>query len=421
MHRRDFLRFSGASLAAATITGGMSLRARAANDEIPASIRDLQAMTDGVEPISVDERKRRIEKARQIMKKHKIDALYLEPGTSMRYFLDVQFWLSERMIAAIIPARGEIVYVAPAFEERKLGELISIDGDVRTWHEHASPYALVAQCIRDLGGSAPVIGVEERVRFFLVDGIRTEAPRTQFVLGTPVTAGCRMIKTPTELALMQHANDVTIEAYKALVVSLEEGMTQHDFRALSRVAHENLGYEGQISANFAAASAFPHGSAAPQRLKEGDIVLMDGGCNVEGYRSDISRTIVFGEPNQRQTDVWNLEKQAQASAFAAIEPGVPCSHIDAVARQVIEEGGFGAEYEYFTHRVGHGIGMDGHEWPYLVRGNDLPLQPGMCFSDEPGIYITGEFGVRLEDCFYVTEDGAQFFTTPSPAIDRPFA
>ncbi|MCP4659369.1 MAG: aminopeptidase P family protein [bacterium] len=392
-----------------------------AEKRLPAAIEKLQPMTDGIVPITPEERRSRVLKAQRLMREEGMDALLLEPGTSMNYFLDFRFFRSERMVTALIPAQGEVVYVAPAFEKDKVEENITIPGEVRTWHEHESPYELVADYLKGLKKPQPTLGVEERLRFFLVDGIRQEAPAVHFRLATPVTAGCRMIKSAAELALIQRAMDVTLTAYKALAECLREDMTRDELRELCAEAHGKLGFDGGIMANFAEASALPHGSSESQRLKKGDIILIDGGCAVEDYRSDISRTWVYGKPSQRQIDVWNVVKEAQAAAFAAVRPGVACSRIDAVARKIISDAGFGPDYTYFSHRVGHGIGMDGHEWTYLVRGNETPLEPGMCFSDEPGIYIGGEFGVRLEDCFYVTDSGAGFFTEPSPSIDQPFA
>jgi len=392
-----------------------------AGKQLPAAIEKLQPMTDGVVPISSEERQSRILKAQKLMREEGMDAVILEPGTSMDYFLDFRFFRSERMVVALIPAEGEVVYVAPAFEKDKVEENVTIPGEVRTWHEHESPYKLVADYLKGLRKPQPTLGIEERLRFFLYDGIRLEEPAVHFRLATPVTAGCRMFKSAAELALIKRAMDVTLTAYQALAECLREGMSQDEVRELCAEAHRRLGFDGGIMANFAEASAFPHGSRQPQQLKKGDVILIDGGCSVEDYHSDISRTWVFGKPSQRQIDVWNVVKEAQAAAFAAVKPGVLCSQIDAVARKIISDAGFGPDYTYFTHRVGHGIGMDGHEWTYLVRGNETPLAPGMCFSDEPGIYIGGEFGVRLEDCFYVTETGARFFTEPSPAIDQPFA
>jgi Xaa-Pro dipeptidase len=389
--------------------------------DLPDPIKKLEPMLDGVQPITKDERLARVEKARKLMVDNGIDAIYVESGTSLSYYTGMQWRGSERMLAMILPAKGEPAYVCPAFEEERARELIIFGDDIRTWQEDESPYERVAQIFKDRGVATGKIGFEERTRFFLFDGIRQMATGIEFVSADPVTIGCRVIKSKAELALMQRANDITHTAYKAVVASLWEGMTQYDFRELSTAAHKQLGVQGGIGANFGPASALPHGSSKPQKLKKGDVVLMDGGCGVEGYRSDISRTIVFGEPTERHREVWNLERKAQDAALAAAKPGVACEAVDAAARKVITDGGFGPDYKYFSHRVGHGIGMDGHEWTYLVRGNKTPLEPGMCFSNEPGIYILGEFGVRLEDCMYITEDGAKLFTPQSPAIDKPFA
>jgi Xaa-Pro dipeptidase len=265
--------------------------------------------------------------------------------------------------------------------------------------------------------------MEESVRFFLYDGIRREASRLEFVSADPVTIPCRAVKSEAEIALMQRAMDVTVQAYKASLSLLREGMTPAEFSANAAAAHRALGVQGGISAQFGASTAFPHGSREPQHLAEGDVVLMDGGCTVEGYHSDISRTIVFGRPTQRQRDVWALEKEAQAAAFAAAQLGAPCEAVDAAARKVIVDAGFGPDYQIpgLPHRAGHGIGLDVHEWHHIVRGNKVPLAVGMCFTDEPMIAIYGEFGVRLEDCVYMTQDGPVFFTEPSPSIEQPFA
>jgi Xaa-Pro dipeptidase len=383
----------------------------------------LKPMTEGISPITVQERQGRIEKARALMAENGIAAMYLEAGSGLFYFTGVRWGRSERMMAAVIPAKGEIAYVCPAFEEARLRELIIFGDDVRAWEEDESPYELIAGIFRDLGIASGRIGIEESVRFFLFDGIREEAPHLEFVSADPVTIPCRAIKSPAEIALMQRAMDITVEAYKVCISLLREGMSQEEFRANSVAVYRALGVEGSISCQFGEWTAFPHGSKEPAYLKEGDVVLMDGWCTVEGYHSDISRTIVFGEPTRRHRDVWNLEKEAQAAAFAAAQVGVPCEEVDAAARKVITEAGFGPDYKVpgLPHRTGHGIGLDIHEWYHLVRGNKTPLAPGMCFTNEPMIVIYGEFGVRLEDCMYITEDGPRFFTQPSPSIEQPFA
>ena len=387
------------------------------------SFRDLKPMTDGVSPITVEERRQRIEKARKLMVAGGLDAVYLEAGSSLFYFTGVCWWPSERMLAAVIPAKGEIAYVCPAFEEARLRELLVGGDDVRTWQEHESPYALVAGILADRGIAGGRIGIEETVRFFLFDGIGKEAPRAKLVGADAVTVGCRALKSPAEIALMQRAMDITVEAYKVCISLLAEGISQEEFAANAAAAHKALGVQGGIGVQFGQGTAFPHGSREATCLKAGDVVLMDGGCTVEGYHSDISRTIVFGEPTRRQRDVWALEKRAQAAAFAAAQVGAACEDVDAAARKVIADAGFGPDYQVpgLPHRTGHGIGLDVHEWHHLVRGNRTPLAPGMCFTNEPMIAIYGEFGVRLEDCMYLTEDGPRFFTQPSPSIEQPFA
>ena len=432
--RRRFLQLT-AGAGALGVAGGCSPRSDSApagggagtkpadGELVPESIRGLQSMAGGVAPIADEECLARIEKARRLMAEHRIDAMFLEPGSSLFYFTGVRWGLSERPFGMVLPVKGEIAYVTPKFEEQRARELTKFSDDVRTWEEDESPYRVVAGILKDRGVTTGRIGIEERVRFFIYDGVRKEAPRAEFVDATPVTAGCRLFKSPAEIALMQKANDITIAAYRAAFGALHEGMTQFDFRRNVEAAFAALGAPGgSAGAQFGEYTAFPHGSIQPQRLKEGDVVLVDGGCKIEGYSSDITRTTVFGKPTQRQLDVWNLEKAAQAAAFAAARVGVPCEAVDAAARKVIVDAGFGPDYKVpgLPHRTGHGIGLDGHEWTNFVRGNTTPLAPGMCFSDEPMIAIYGEFGVRLEDCLYITEAGPKFFSAPAVAIDQLF-
>jgi Xaa-Pro dipeptidase len=426
--RRDFLRLS-AGIAGATLLGTKTVfadtddvEAIQQRQDTPDLIQRLRRMTAGVVPITAEERHARIAKAQHLMGEHKIDAVYIEPGPSMFYFTGMRWSTSERMFALIIPQRGELAWVCPKFEEERARELIKFGKDIRTWEEDESPYRRVAQIIRDRGIRTGRIGMEERVRFFLYDGIRQEAPKLEFVSATPVTAGCRMFKSPAEIALMQRANDITIVAYRATWATMRDGMPQGEFAANCATAFRNLGVEGGVFCSFGKYTAFPHGSSTPQVLNEGDVVLMDGGCSVEGYQSDITRTFVFGKPTQRQRDIWNLEHKSQDAGFAAAKVGAPCEAVDAAARKVITDAGFGPDYKVpgLPHRTGHGIGLDGHEWSNFVRGNKTPIQPGMCFSDEPTIVIYGEFGIRLEDCLYITDSGPKFFTNQSPLIDKPF-
>jgi len=423
LDRRNFLKLSAGAAAAACTAAGCKSNApeptQAAESESPMA--KLKPMTGGVVPITAEERMARLENARRLMAENKIDAILIEGGTSMFYFTGANWGLSERTFAWVLPAKGDMAWVTPKFEEDRARELIRFGTDVRTWEEDESPYKVIAGIFKDRGIRAGKIGIEERLRFFVYDGVRKEAPAYQYVSADPVTIGCRVIKSPAELALMQLANDITIEVYKASVPAFKEGMTRAQFSEVASAAFRALGASGSIGASFGEATSFPHGSIKPRNLREGDVILMDGGTNIDGYRSDISRTIVFGKPTERQLEIWNLEKEAQAAAFKAAKPGVPCEDVDAAARKVITDAGFGPDYKVpgLPHRTGHGIGLDGHEWINLVRGNKTPMQPGMCFTNEPMIVIPGEFGVRLEDDMYITADGAKFFSQPSPSIDRP--
>ncbi len=421
IQRRDFLKLSAGS--AAMFSG---INAFSSPSKYNSSILDgLQKMTDDVKPITVEERKARIAKAQKLMAENNMGALILDSGTSLVYFTGIHWWPSERTMVAIIPAKGEVKYVSPAFEADRLRELIKIGNDVRRWEEDESPYKQIVVALNDLGITGGNIGMEERLRFFVLDGVRKEAPNMNFVSGDPITVPCRMIKSPTEIALLQKANDITIAAIKVAVSSLKEGMSNADVSNIIGEAQRKLGgnSDGAL-VNIGESSALPHGSIKPQHIKKGDIVLMDCGCTVEGYTSDITRTVVFGAaPTKRQLDIWNLEKKAQAAGFAAAQIGQPCENVDIAARQVLIDAGFGPGYKLpgCPHRTGHGIGMDGHEWGNMVLGNKKLLEPGMCFSIEPTIVLPGEFGVRLEDCAHITEEGPKWFSKQSISIDKPFA
>jgi Xaa-Pro dipeptidase len=426
--RRDFIGVS--SLAVAGTACGTSPEAEAQPKEqqepaLPPSIAALKPMKDGVTPISVAERRARIEKARRLMGENGMQALMLASGTSLRYFTGLDWWPSERLLTVVIPATGAPFLVTPKFEEDRAMEQVR-EGPlgegttVLTWEEDESPFSLVARGLRDRGIATGQMGVEETVPFVFSDQVGRATPAIKLVSGTPVTAGCRAVKDAHELALMRHASAVTLAAYKAVYQALRDGMPQDEAQRLVGVAHRRLGYDGDASIQVGPGSALPHGSKEPQVIREGSILLIDGGCKVEGYSSDISRTFVIGKATDRMKQVFDVELRAQTAALRAARPGVECQAVDAAARKVIEDAGFGPGYRFFTHRVGHGIGMDGHEWPYLVRGNTLPLAPGMTFSDEPGIYIPGEFGVRLEDDMYITGSGAELFTPQSPSLEDPF-
>ncbi len=417
-------RLDGASLPTHAPTNADATYATQPASDMPPAIRALTSMRGQVKPISVEERRTRLEKARELMRANAIDALMLTGGTSMEYFTGIKWGVSERLLAAIIPSKGSAFLITPKFEEGRAMEQAHLgplgkDAEVFAWEEHESPYALIAQALKTRGMSTATIGAEETVRYQFADGAAHIA-NVKVVSGTPVTAGCRTIKDAHEIALMRFASQVTLKAYEAAWKSLKEGMSQDDFARLVSLAHKQLGYDGSAGVQVGQYSALPHGSATPQVVREGSILLIDGGCKVEGYSSDISRTFVLGKPTQRMKDVFEIEHRAQTAAVKTARPGLPCEAVDAAARKVIVDAGFGPDYKYFSHRVGHGMGMDGHEWPYLVRGNTLPLKPGMVFSDEPGIYIPGEFGIRLEDDMLITENGAELFTPQSPSLEQPF-
>ncbi|MCB1025158.1 MAG: aminopeptidase P family protein [Acidobacteria bacterium] len=422
-NRRHFLKLSalGGAVSLATFSG-VSAKSSERGTTSGSPIDKLQNMMADAVPISKEEHFARVAKAQKLMVQNGIRAIFLEGSTNLNYFTGVTWGQSERMTAAVIPAKGEVKYVCPAFEEGRLREKIFMGDDVRVWDEHESPYKRVTQIFADFGIRDGKIGLGERTRFFLYDGIRKEAPGLDYVSADPVTVPCRMYKSPAEIALLQKASDITIAAYKASVKMIEVGMTGSDISAITVKAHAALGVSGGIGAQIDEASSSPHGSIHEPKIHEGSIVLMDGGCGVHGYRSDISRTFVFGAYNKRQKEVWDLEKRAQAAGFGAAKLGDPCENVDIVARKVITDAGYGPGYKTpgLPHRTGHGIGMDGHEWGNMVLNNKTPLAKGMCFSIEPGIAIPGEFGVRLEDCAYMTDEGCRWFSKPSVAIDDPF-
>lgn len=374
-------------------------------------------------PISNEERMQRIGKAQELLQKNNMVALILDAGTTMQYFTGLSWYPSERSMLVIIPAKGELTYICPYFEEDRLLELIKIGKQVRTWHENENPFELCIKTIKDFGFASGQIGIEEQTRFFISNGLQKAGQQFQLVSGDPVSVTCRLIKSPAEIALMQKANDITTLAIQAGIAALTEGCTPRQISQKIAQKHSELGAQhGFASVTFGVATSFPHGSSRKQILQKGDVVMLDCGCQVDGYESDITRTVVFGEPTQKQIDIWNLEKLAQQAGFEAAVLGAPCENVDLAARGLLVKAGFGPAYKLpgLPHRTGHGIGMDGHEWGNMVKGNKLPLQVGMCFSIEPTIAIPGEFGVRLEDCVYMTEHGPTWFSQPSPSISQPF-
>ena len=428
--RRSFLLSAAATATSLAAARELEAQAPVAPDvaKLPPAIASLANRRTEATPISFAERQRRVDRAREIMRASKIDAVAITTGSSLAYFTGLRWYQSERLFAWILPARGTAFLVCPAFEEPRVRERMSStpptlapETRVLAWQEDQDPYALVSAGLRDAGLTTGRIGIEEKTQFVFADGIAHSSPTLTITSATPVTSGCRMIKSPAELALMQLANNVTFSVYEATWKSIAPGMTNHQVEALISAAYGRSGFPGEASCEVGPNSAVPHGTLAAQTIADGQVILLDDGCQVEGYQSDISRAFVLGRATAEQNKVFDVVHRAQAAALAAARPGVPCQAIDAAARAVITDAGFGPGYRTFTHRLGHGIGLDGHEWPYLVGGNTLPLAAGMCFSDEPGIYLPGKFGIRLEDDWHVTETGGQLFTPQSPSLEHPFA
>jgi Xaa-Pro dipeptidase len=402
---------------------GAALALRPAPLRAAAADPALKPITGEVDPIGPAERLERLGKARQLMRRHGLGAILVEPGASLVYFTGVQWWRSERLTAALIPAEGEPIIFTPFFEEPSVRESLGIPAEIRTWNEHEDPLRLVAGALRDRKVAGRPVGIEETVRFFAVDGLRKAMPRVEIRNAAPVVRGCRMVKSPHELRLMQKAADVTIAAYRHTWRRIEKGMTPADIGAIMNKATTALGGTPQFALILLGeASAYPHGSGKPQQVREGEVVLMDCGCTVHDYQSDISRTFVFGEANAEQRRVWNHMRKGQDIAFAAARPGAPAGSVDDAVRRQYEAWGYGPGYRLpgTSHRTGHGIGLEGHEPVNFVHGETTRLAPGMCFSNEPGIYLPGKFGIRLEDCLYMAADGPRWFSTPPPSIDKPF-
>jgi Xaa-Pro dipeptidase len=422
--RRHFLQTTSLAVGASAALPAYA-HAADSDNSLPPVIAALRTLRGDAKPVTIEERTERQEKARRLMRENNLSAILLPQGTSLTYFTGIRWEGGERLFAMVLPAKGDAFYVAPAFEEGRAREQIaqSPDGgkpDLRVWQEDESPYARVAQGLSDRGIANATVGVDETTKFLFSNNMSKAASGATFASATPVTAGCRMIKSRHEIDLMRLASKVTLAAYEATFRSMKVGMTQKDVGELLELAHRKLGFEGGADVQVGEFSAFPHGSVALQGIRESTIVMMDGGCTVEGYQSDITRTFVLGKASDKMKQVFDIVHRAQSAALAAAKPGAEAGSVDAAARKVIVDAGFGPDYKYFTHRLGHGMGMDGHEWPYLVRGNTTKLQPEMTFSDEPGIYIRGEFGIRLEDDMHITENGSELFTPQSASLENPF-
>lgn len=412
MQRRQFLGSAIMAGAAAGLPLGALL----------ADTGDLPDLAAGAVPIGVDERKARIAKAAALLRANGMGALLIEPGSSLVYFTGVEWWRSERLTAAVLTRDGELAIVTPFFEEPSVRESLGVDAEVLTWNEDEDPLGFVAAWLGKRGLSGGTIAVEETVRYFAVDALRRTMPDATIANGAPVVRGCRMVKSPAELALMQIAADITIAAYHHTAPRIEAGMTPADVAAIMNGATRALGGQPEFALILLGeASAYPHGSGKPQAVKAGEVVLMDCGCTVHGYQSDISRSFVHGKPSLRQRQVWDQMRKGQDVAFAAASIGTPAGTVDDAVRAYYAGLGWGPGYKLpgTSHRTGHGIGLDGHEPVNLVHGEMTPLSAGMCFSNEPGIYIPGEFGIRLEDCFHMTDAGPEWFSEPPPSIDQP--
>lgn len=384
-----------------------------------AELASLKPWADPAPAIAAEEHAGRIEQARRLMREHGADALLIGAGASLRYFAGVSWGATERLVALLLPRDGRPILIAPAFEQGSLEAELAIEAELRLWEEHESPSALVADAV---GGGT--LAVDPAMAFVMADRIRQAAPTASIVDASPIVDGCRSRKSETELALMRQAKRMTLEAQRRAALNLREGIKASEVKRFIDEAHRALGAAGSTFCivQFGRSTAFPHGLPGDDVLHEGDMVLIDTGCAVQGYNSDITRSYVFGTPAAEQRRVWEVEREAQQAAFDAVRPGLPCESVDAAARAVLERHGFGPGYRLpgLPHRTGHGIGLSIHEAPYLVRGDRTPLAPGMCFSNEPMIVVPDRFGIRLEDHFHVTETGAAWFTDRSPSIDAPF-
>jgi Xaa-Pro dipeptidase len=429
--RRGFLGASAAAVAALSAPQ-TALNQKAAPPLVASAISALPVLSGLARPFTNAERLARIDRAQQIMAASKIDAIVLANSTtSSVYFADLRLNGGERLWALVIPAQAKPFLVCPAFEEGRARELLEAgpfgkDAAVLTWQEDESPFAALGKGLADRGLTNATIGLDENMKFVFAEGIRAAIPHLTIVSASPITAGCRMIKDAHEIECLRLACRATLLVYRAVAQSLQPGMTTAEVHSLIAAAYKRVGFDGEASLNIDEFTALPHGSRQQQTLRDGSILMLDDGCEVEGYTSDITRTFVLGKATDKMKRVFALVHTAQAEAVKTARPGVPTADVDAAARKIIVDGGYGPGYTYFSHRLGHGIGMDMHEWPYFVKNNmfgyDLNprLRAGNLLSDEPGIYIRGEFGIRLEDDLLITEAGSELLTPQSPSLEDPF-
>ena len=420
MDRRRFFTAAGSTVALTALGAGQTVaQEHGASASAHFDAATIKAMRDRIKPIGASELLARQEQARRLMKDNAIDAIFVEGGTTLAYYTGLSWWLSERLFAMVLPQRGEPFFVCPKFEEGRSREKL---GDVKiyTWEEHEKPIERIRQGMQDRSLLGATLGIEETTRYYAVEQLQKSVPTLNLVSAKPVTAGCRSVKSAHEIELMQVANDITAQVYRQTQKQLREGMSEKELGTIISKLYGEFGVSGDALVLFGEASAFPHGLTREVLLKAGDNVLIDGGCEVEGYGSDITRTMAFGEPSTKMKSVWEIVRGAQDAALKTAKPGVPAEKVDAAARAYIADHGYGPGYKYFTHRLGHGIGMDGHEWYYLVGGNTRPLAPGNMFSNEPGIYIVGEFGIRTEDEMLITDDGARLLLPQAKSLQEIF-
>jgi len=418
MNKRSLIKYTAAITAGSILSDSLVFAKKKEKDPI-----DFKSMTETAQPIPPNERKQRLRKAQELMQAQGIEALVLEAGSALIYFTGVKWRRSERFTGAVIPKEGDMAFITPYFEEPSIRESMAFEAEVRTWHEHENPFEVIAGILNDRKINHGKLAIEETVRHFIVDGIQHSTSNFKTVSGNHVTRGCRMYKSAAEIQLMQVANEVTLEAYRYVYKNIELGMRPQEISSMMSDATRKLGGVPQFSGVLLnEASAYPHGTKQPQQVKKNGIILMDCGCSVHDYESDISRTWVFGQATKKQRQVWDTVKKGQEIALKTAKIGTPAGQVDDKVRTFYEGLGYGPGYQTpgLSHRLGHGIGIDGHEPVNFVHGETTKLAPGMCFSNEPGIYIFGEFGVRLEDCLHITETGPELFTDFSVSIDDPF-
>lgn len=395
------------------------------NGSLPAPILELTDRTGEIKPITTDERNARVDRARELMKEFGLDAILMTTGASLFYFTGAHWYQSERLFAYVIPQAAAPFIICPALERDHLAELLAHFPERETtltylWQENEDPFITLRRALGEENLTTGTLGIEEHTQFAFSNAIAKACPALKIVSATPVTAGCRSIKSAAEIALLRLANQITFSVYRAVYASCGPGDTNQKVADLIERAYARCGVKGDATCNVGPNSAVPHGSSKPQTIHAGEMVMLDDGCTVDGYTSDITRSFVYGTPTDEQRKVFDVVRNAQSAALAAARPGAEMQSVDAAARKVITDAGYGHGYDVFFHRLGHGIGLDMHEWPYLVGGNTQKLMPGMVFSDEPGIYLQGKFGIRLEDDMVITDQGPQLFTPQSPSLDNPF-